>query len=456
MGPGVDVNASEPPAHRARRGRGERLLPVHRRRELQQLALRSRQLVLLAAITGLVTGLVVAGFDRLVVDALFDHVLELPLWAITVLPAVGLLVAAAARRWLGPDVGPATADEYLHSFHDPEHRLRWRPFGARMLAAVATLGSGNPMGLEGPSLYAGATIGSALQRRFPNTFRDTDRRVLLVAGAAAGVAAIFKAPATGAIFALEVPFQGDLARRMLLPSLVASASGYLVFAAINGTDPLFPVLGSHSFAYRDLLGALLIGLVAGVGARSFAWMLRRAKRLAAGPHPWRFTCLAGAVIGGSFVLGRMLTGESLMVGSGYGVLTWAADPSRSLWVVAAILALRCLATSATVAGGGVGGLFIPLVVAGALTGVLVGHEVNRADLGLFVVIGVAAFLGAGYRVPLAAVMFVAETTGRPAFVVPGLVAAVVAELVMGDASVTMYQRNSLRLDPSPVRHQPDE
>ena len=75
---------------------------------------------------------------------------------------------------------------------------------------------------------------------------------------------------------------------------------------------------------------------------------------------------------------------------------------------------RCLATAATVAGGGVGGLFVPLVVAGALAGAAVAGIVNDADLSLFIVIGVAAFLGAGYRVPLAAVMFVAETTGRPA------------------------------------------
>ena len=85
------------------------------------------------------------------------------------------------------------------------------------LAGLATLGSGGPMGLEGPSMYAGAVVGSNLQRRLPRMFRDADRRVLLVAGAAAGVAAIFKAPATGAVFALEVPYQDDLARYMLPP-----------------------------------------------------------------------------------------------------------------------------------------------------------------------------------------------------------------------------------------------
>ena len=97
-------------------------------------------------------------------------------------------------------------------------------------------------------------------------------------------------------------------------------------------------------------------------------------------------------------------------------------------------------TTATVGGGGAGGLFIPLVVAGALTGRALGGIAHALDTNLFVVVGVAAFLGAGYRVPLAGVMFVAETTGRPGFVVPGLLAAVAAELVMGRSAVTTYQQ----------------
>lgn len=422
-------------------------IPSHRRNELRALALRSRQVILLAAVTGIVTGLVVAGFDRLVVDGLYDHVLEFPLWAIAVLPGIGLAVSATARYFIGPRVSPSTADEYLHAFHEPDYRLGFRALVARLVGALATLGSGGPMGLEGSSMYAGATIGSQLQRRFPATFKNTDRRTLLVAGAAAGVSAIFKAPATGVVFALEVPFQGDLARRMLLPSLVSSASSYLVFAAINGTAPLFPNLGSPGFNFRDLLGALVVGVLAGVGARGFAWMLRKAKAISANAKALPAIAGAAVALAATFVLGRLLTGESLLVGAGYQVLTWAADPGRSVWIVLAILVLRCFATSATIAGGGVGGLFIPLVVAGALTGAVVGHAVNRVDLGFFIVIGVAAFLGAGYRVPLAAIMFVAETTGRASFVVPALIAAVAAELAMGESSVTRYQKNTPHLAP---------
>ncbi|MEO6125507.1 MAG: chloride channel protein, partial [Ilumatobacteraceae bacterium] len=414
-------------------------VPAHRRAELRALATRSQQVVMLAAVVGAATGLVVALFDRLVVDESFDSVLMLSPWLIGVMPGIGLLVAYAIRRYIGGGVTPSSADEYLRAFHDRNHLLGGRQFIARMLAAVATLGSGGPMGLEGPSMYAGSFIGSTLQRRLPRVFRGADRRVLLVAGAAAGVAAIFKAPATGAVFALEVPYQDDLARRMLLPALVAAASGYLVFVAINGTDPLFPIDGAVGFALHDLLGAVAIGIVGGIAARGFAWLLRRAKAVQAGRHPLRITIAAGVAVAAFFALGRLLTGDNLVVGAGYNVMAWASEPGRTVWILLGLLVLRSFATAAVVAGGGVGGLFVPLVVAGALVGAAIGSVVDAEAMTLFIVIGVAAFLGAGYRVPLASVMFVAETTGRPSFVVPGLLAAVAAELVMGRSSVTNYQ-----------------
>ena len=125
---------------------------------------------------------------------------------------------------------------------------------------------------------------------------------------------------------------------------------------------------------------------------------------------------------------------------GYSVIAWALEPEHGIAVLAAVLVLRCAATVFTIAGGGVAGVFIPLVVAGALSGRIVGGVVNELDVTLFVVVGIAAFLGAGYRVPLASVMFVAETTGRASIVVPGLFAAVMAELMMGASSVTNLQR----------------
>src|SRR5690606_9092771 len=93
----------------------------------------------------------------------------------------------------------------------------------------------------------------------------------------------------------------------------------------------------------------------------------------------------------------------------------------------------------TLAGGGTGGLFIPLVVQGALLGRMASGIVDPPNPTLFPVVGIAAFLGAGYRAPLAGAVFVAESTGRPGFVVPGLIAALVAQLTMGPESVSPYQ-----------------
>jgi len=85
-------------------------------------------------------------------------------------------------------------------------------------------------------------------------------------------------------------------------------------------------------------------------------------------------------------------------------------------------------------------VFIPLVVGGGLVGRTIAELIHPDRAPLYTLLGIAAFLGAGYRVPLAAVMFVAETTGKPNFVVPALFAAVAAELVMGEQSITAFQR----------------
>ncbi|MCA1825193.1 MAG: chloride channel protein, partial [Frankia sp.] len=334
---------------------------------------------------------------------------------------------------------PATSDEYIRSFHDATGRLALRAVPARMAAAVATLGSGGPLGYEGPSLYAGAAIGSALQRRATRLFGPEDSKVLLVAGAAAGVAAIFKAPVTGLVFALEVPYQEDLARRMLLPAGISAAASYVVFAAIAGTDPILPVSGQPPFNLVDLGGAAAIGLLCGLLARLFVAVVRSAKTLSARAHPALRVAAGGGVLAATVIAARALGDGHLALGPGYDALAWAMRPERGVLAVAALATLRVAGTAAVVGGGGTGGLFIPLVIQGALVGRAVGGLFEAQTTTLFPVVGMAAFLGAGYRVPLAAVVFVAEFTGRPGFVVPGLIAAIVAQLVMGRSSISPYQ-----------------
>ena len=405
---------------------------------LRDFAQRSRDVVVASAVVGVVTGLVVAGADRVTTD-LLDWVRDWPDWLVVVGPGVGLVLAALTLRYLAFRLSPGLADGWLKAFHDPDHDLEPRTGPGGVLASMLTIGFGGAMGLEGLSIFAGGTIGTFVQQRMRWLFRPVDRKVLMTAGAAAGVAAIFKAPATGALFAIEVPFADDFAHRKLLPCLVAAATGYLGFAAVNGTEPLFAVHHAGGFDAIGLLGALGLGLLAGLGARGFAWMLATAKRFTT-TTPLTVRILLATIASGALVVaGRAATGRDLILGPGYDCIRWAAQPDRAFWLLMLVLVLRGLATSVTTAGGGAGGLFIPLVVAGALLGRAMGGLVGRFDDTMFLIVGVAAFLGAGYRVPLAAVMFVAETTGRATFVVPALIAAVVADLVMGDECVTAYQ-----------------
>ncbi len=411
-----------------------------RRDEIRSIVHRSRDAVLLAAVTGVIVGLGVRGFEYLVLEVAYHWVLSTNLWMMAVLPVLGLLLSSLILKFVGQGASGATTDEYLRAFHDRHHLLGIRPMVARLSASIITLGSGGSLGLEGPSLYGGATIGHSLQRRFPRLFRRSDHRTLLVAGAAAGVAAIFKAPATGAIFALEVPYRDDLARRMLLPALVASATGYFTFVSLSDTSPIFRVVDVPLFSLRDLVGALIIGVISALGARLFSKMMKAAKAFSLRAIAVRVS-VAGSGLLLLFWLSWVLTGEHLTNGTGYEVITgWLVDPDLALWVIVAIFLMRCLSSAFTMAGGGVGGVFIPLVVGGAFMGRVVGEVVHPERYTLYTLLGIAAFLGAGYRVPLAAVMFVAETTGRPNFVVPALFAAVAAELVMGEQSITMFQR----------------
>ena len=407
------------------------------------------------ALVGVLAALVIAGLEYVTIEILLDDVLHAPLWRQALTPGLGLLAAAVILHVLGRGLSPATSEEYIAAYHDRRNRVRVRDLLARLPAGAATVGSGGAAGLEGPSIYAGATIGASVQHWLGRLFRDKDKKALLVAGAAAGVAAVFKAPATGVLFALESPYQGDVARRALLPALIASASSYVTFAAIFGTDEIFDadaILRGVSpdtilnFDGTELWGAVVVGVVAGVGAVIFSRLLKFAKSISSTVAPYQ------RIIGGGLILASLVLltdwfydGLALSLGpsSGDNILEWVLLPDHGIGLLVLLLGIRMVATTVTIGAGGVGGVFIPLAIMGLIAGRLVGEVVGDANaLRLFPFIGLAAFLGAGYRTPLTAVMFVAESTGATEFVVPALIAVAVSQVVVGRSSVSSFQRDT--------------
>jgi len=402
---------------------------------------RGPRMLFTSIVTGAIVGVVVAAVEYVTVDLLLETLETFDLWLLAIMPMVGLAAAALSLRWIAGGASSKTADEYISAFHDRNPVLPIRQLPGKLIAGITTIGMGGSLGLEGPSIYAGATIGSTIQARLGRWFTRDESRALLVAGAAAGVAAIFKTPATGVMFALESPYRGDVARHALLPALMASASGFLVSRALIGDESVVFLGTAPSLESFDLLGAALIGVVAGLGARAFAWGVRWAKHTSERLGPVLRVFGAGVVLGALVIASQQLFDEPLTLGPGYRALAWA-DDSEALGLLALLFVLRAVATLTTVVGGGTGGLFIPLVVQGALIGrmLAVWRQPSEDVSNLFPILGLAAFLGAGYRTPIAAVMFVAETTGGARYVVPALIAAATSQLVMGPSSVATSQR----------------
>ena len=396
--------------------------------------------MLLTALTGVLTGAIVAVLDFVIRDRLLDWVVDRPLWLLAALPTLGLLLAALSLRVLAGGGSTTTADEYVRNYHEPGRRLDITELPGRMVAAIATVGLGAPLGIEGTAAYAGGAIGGFTQHRFSRFFSRSDAKQLLVAGAAAGVAAIFRAPATGALYALEVPYRRDIVSRAAVPAIVAAVTGFLTFSLIRGTQPLFGFAATGTFSREDLPGVVVLGVVCGLAARLFVAAVNAAKRLAHDlPLDARLAVAAVVFVTLVLVADEFLAGP-LVLGVGYHAVEWAIEPQNGLGLVFLLLILRSVGTVTAVGASGVGGLFIPLVVTGALLGRLVGGLFPGEEPALFPMAGMAALLGAGFRTPFAAVAFVAETTQGAGFVAPAVVAVAAAQLVMGSSSIVPFQR----------------
>tara|TARA_B100001079_G_scaffold126566_1_gene108500 strand:- start:5242 stop:6990 length:1749 start_codon:yes stop_codon:yes gene_type:complete len=440
---------------------------------LRTIATRGDTPVLALSIaTGALVALLIAGFEYLAQSVFLERITHRPLYQIAAAPAIGLVLTALLLHWIGRPTNPATSDEFIRVYHERSPRLPLRDLPAKLLAGVATIGFGGALGLEGPSIYAGSTAGLAVHERFRRWLRREDVRILLTAGAAAGIAAVFKAPATGVLFALEAPYRDDVTRRALIPSLLAAATSYVTYINIIGPDSVIPFLNDpesrlglnlidaplftddglvwiardqlsalfSGVEINDIMGAVLLGVLAGLGGRFMAWLVRQAKSRARETSLLLRLFVGGSLLAGLAVGADIAFDSPLTIGPGFRAMEWVVAPEHGLGLIALLFGLRIAATIVTLGAGGVGGLFIPLAAQGVILGAFVGQVVNADRPGLYPILGLAAFLGAGYRAPISAVMFVAESTGG-AFVVPALIAAAVSQLVAGSSSVAEHQQH---------------
>ncbi|MBW4025846.1 MAG: chloride channel protein [Acidobacteria bacterium] len=402
----------------------------------------------IAPIIGITTGLVITAIAVIILGRLWPAVLGYYLhhhWAIVPGLVAAFAITGLIMQYLTPDPDEHSTEEVIRSYHEHEGNIDMRPFFPKLLAAITTVGFGGSAALEGPSIYGGAAIGSWLWtklRRFK--LDERDRRIMLICGAAAGMSAVFRAPLTGIVFALEMPYKDDLAHEALMPSLIASVISYVTMASFLGGQPLFNFASAASFTHRDLFWCALLGLIVGLIAMVFVITFRRVRvyfvRLAM-PH-WCKLALGGLLTGLCGVGFLWIFGGTLVpIGPNYEAVGAILNQHHSSLELISFSAFKLAATVATLGVGGVSAMFVPLFLTGGAIGTAFAQSVvHSRAVELYAAVGMASFISAGYKTPLAAVVFVAEATGGHAFIIPALIGAAVAYAVSGDASASGDQR----------------
>lgn len=418
--------------------------------------------VLVAPLIGIATGLAITGIAALLLGKLWPWVLNYYLehhWVIVPSIGVAFAVTGLIMQYFTPNPDEHSTEEVIRSYHEHEGDIDMRPFAAKIVAAITCVGFGGSAALEGPSIYGGAAIGSWLWTKLNHVrFTARDRRIMLICGAAAGMSAVFRAPLTGIVFALEMPYRDDLAHEALLPSLIASVVSYVTLGSFLGSAPLFNFHGVATYHRNDLYWSALLGLLIGLVAMAFVVTFRRARVFFVNwriPH-WLKLTIGGVLTGLCAVIFLHIYGGSLVpIGPNYEAVGDVLNRVHSSSELLVFSGLKLAATVFTLACGGVSAMFVPLFLTGGCLGTAFAQSiVHSPSLGLFAAVGMASFISAGYKTPLAAVVFVAEATGGHAFIIPALIGAAVAYAVSGDASASGDQRLHETVGTSPLAYIP--
>jgi len=233
---------------------------------------------------------------------------------------------------------------------------------------------------------------------------------------------------------------------------------YVTLGAFLGSQPLFNFHGGTSYQRTDLYWSALLGLLIGLAAMAFVVTFRRARVFFVNwaiPH-WIKLAIGGLLTGLCGVLFLHIYGGSLVpIGPNYEAVGYILNQPHASSQLLVFSGLKLGATISTLASGGVSAMFVPLFLTGGALGTAFAQSiVHSPALGLYAAVGMASFISAGYKTPLAAVVFVAEATGGHAFIIPALIGAAVAYGVSGDASASGDQHLHETTRTSPLRYIP--
>ncbi len=362
-------------------------------------------------------------------------------WVLLVLPAVGgLVVGLFCARWAPEAMGGGSAQS-IEAYHQNEGAVRRRVPFIKAIATSITLGSGGSGGIEGPIAQICGGLGSHIARLFDLTVPE--RRVLLMAGFAAGIGAVFHCPMAAAMFAAEVLYsEMDIEHEVLVPGIIASTIAYAVYGAIRGWEPIFDLPPVEFDSALKLIPFIILAVVLSGAVIGFSWFYHFVKRHLG--HSAAIPLWLRPAVGGLFV-GAIGLFVPAALGHNYGIVQVALDGRAGILLLLVLAAAKAWCTVFTSGSGGAAGLFAPSLVIGGAIGGAVGQLTDLLWPSLdvhpaaFVVVGMAGFFAAVEKAPLATVIMVSEVVGNYRLIVPALWVCVLTWLLTRRANIYREQ-----------------
>ncbi|MGH9070545.1 MAG: chloride channel protein [Acidimicrobiales bacterium] len=356
-----------------------------------------------------------------------------------VIPVGGGLIVGLMARYGSEQIRGHGIPEAMENIMINGSRVQPRLAILKPISSAISIGTGGPFGAEGPIILTGGAVGSIVGQLFRLT--AAQRRALLVAGAAAGMSAVFGTPVAATLFGVELLAFEFKPRSMILIGLAsATADGLRMVIASAGLvmpQPLFPVPGHPPLGGVVLLGAATIGIATGLGG----WVMTQAvygcedlfKKLTGHLHWMWWPIIGGLVIG----LGGLIDPRAL--GVGYNTIHAELLGELGLGALVLLFFVKMVIWAAGLGGGTSGGILAPILMMGAAIGGVLGHVLPGASVGVFALIGMSGSLAGVTRSPFTAIIFAFELTHDENILLALLVAATIAHLV----SVLVLKRSIL-------------
>ncbi len=358
------------------------------------------------------------------------------------LAGVGLITGLLVSRFIPETLRGGTdgTDAMINAFHNQAGVIRPRVPLIRGLMAILTIAAGGSAGREGPISQIGAGLGSFIAQSL--RLSPKERRLLLLAGAAGGLGAIFRAPLGGALTAIEVIYKEDFEAEAILPSVLSSVVAYSIFTFFFGTAPMF---GIPQFSFSNIAElpfyALLALFCAGTGWL-FIRLFELLKHRVFLPLSDRLGITATMTLGG-LAMGVLGMAFPQVLSGGYGWLELAIKNQLPLLTMLGIVFGKMLATSLTIGSGLSGGMFAPALFIGGMSGGVVGQLAHawRPDIvtqpGGYVLVGMAAFFAGVANAPIGPLIMVCELTSGYGLLAPLMLSSALC-LVLG-RTTSLYE-----------------